>query len=159
MGGMDLRKIIHVSQALRRKLIWKLAKEEDKEWIKVYQAQYLQQSNSILIIENPPYGSPCWNGLMQIKYLITKYISWDLGSRDSIYFQEDAWLKSKPLMRYNKFQKGAKWTIVNQGDKIVDYYDKNEAKWIIKQAPENQIEKQLNKFRKKLKRLKEKPSN
>lgn len=75
-----------MNQALRGKLVWKLAMEEDREWIRVCQEKYLQGEKSILIVQNPPYGSPFWNGLMQTKDLITNHIAWEAGTRDTIYF-------------------------------------------------------------------------
>lgn len=41
-----------MSQALRDKLIWKLAMEEDRDLIRVCYRKYLQSNSSILTVEN-----------------------------------------------------------------------------------------------------------
>lgn len=88
--GQCLRKYAHVSQALRGKIIWKLAKKEDKEWVRIYRETYLQGNDSILIVENPPYGFIFWNGLMNVKHLITKYVQWEIGSGENTFFWKDS---------------------------------------------------------------------
>jgi len=62
---LGLRKMKLLNQALIGKLVWKMNIREETNWIKVCTTKYLQD-NQILRIENPPYGSPFWNDLVEI---------------------------------------------------------------------------------------------
>jgi len=45
--GLRIKKTNHMSQALRGKLVWRLAVEVNREWIKVCETKYLETSNDI----------------------------------------------------------------------------------------------------------------
>lgn len=124
-----------VGQACRSKLIWKISvneNNENRDWINLCKGKYLQQTNSILRVENPPLDSSFWNGVMQAKKVITNLVSWDLGKGNQIFFWEDAWLRKKPLIRYGRFKGLAEWDLKNQGETINDYTNLKGNKWILK---------------------------
>lgn len=135
-------------------MIWKIATEENRDWVELCKAKYLQKTQSILRIENPPQGSTFWNGLMQVKKLISDFTRWEIGKGDQVYFWEDAWLKEKPLIKYKDYKELAQWAIQNQGEMVNDYVNLKETKWIIKMSTHTNLREGVIKLGKLLKRKK-----
>lgn len=106
-GGLGLRKMKVLSQSLRIKLVWQFDINKKREWIKVFIAKYLKE-NHIIQIANPPYTSPLWNGLANVRFVVINNTIWNVGNGESILFWEDAWIRERPLISYNMLKKEAK---------------------------------------------------
>jgi len=107
----------HLKLALRVKMKWNIAIEEDREWVKVCKPKYLNNKNHFLRISNPPYGSPFSNEIIKIKVI---------GNGEDIIFWENHWTKNRPLMSWSKLNKAARWIKERKGAKIKYYFmDKN----------------------------------
>lgn len=89
-----------LSQALRSKLVCKLAINEEREWVKFCTTKYLQK-NHIIRIAKPPYGSPCWNGLMDVRYVVISTTVWNVRYGEYSFFWEDSWIRERSLISFN----------------------------------------------------------
>lgn len=91
-----------VNQAMRAKFAWKLCHNEDREWVKICKNKYLEESNSLLTLRNPPKGSSFWNGLVEMRnYIMVKSI-WEANNGQIILIWYDKWLGSTSLVDYVK---------------------------------------------------------
>ena len=63
---------------------------------------------------------------------------------------EDAWFYIKPLIRYKKYKWEVQWALFNQGEKVEQYDNKNEAMWEFKKLDDHQIRNQLRELQRKL---------
>lgn len=110
-GGLGISHVTIVSEALRGKMAWRLATEENKQWIDVCRRKYLQKDNPFLRVEKLPYGYPFWNGLVLVQKKINRCITWRIGNGKDTYFWEDTWLREQPLAKYEEFKKIVKWAM------------------------------------------------
>lgn len=83
------------------------------------------KDNSFLRIENLPFGSPFWNGLVQVQKNINRYVIWEIGNGKDTYFWEDTWLREQPLVEYEDLKKMARWIMRKQGEKVSNYLSKD----------------------------------
>lgn len=81
-------------------MAWNLAIKEDRDWIKICKAKYLDSKNNFLRVVNPPYGSPLQNGIIKLRYWIYKNVKWKVGNGNDMYFWQDHWTKGKPLISF-----------------------------------------------------------
>lgn len=145
-GGLSLRKMKQVSLTLHGKLIWQQAMGLEKEWVQIIRNKYMMGEDAILRIQNPPYGSTFWNGLISAKLQLVSNISWEVGNGSNIFMWEDIWFMKRPLIYYSQLQEGGRWVQENQGYIIDKYYDKTLKKWFFSKPPNIHQKDQLYKL-------------
>lgn len=146
-GGLGISQMTIVSEALWGKMAWWLATKESKQWIDVCRRKYLQKDNPFLRVENLPYGSPFWNGLVQVQKNINRYITWRVGNGKDTYFWEYTWLREQPLAEYEDLKKIAKWIMRKQDEKVSNYLSKDGQNWIFSKVEVQPIKDQLQKIK------------
>ncbi|GLJ30873.1 hypothetical protein SUGI_0613830 [Cryptomeria japonica] len=92
-GGAGLRKMDLQNIALGAKLSWKMYREPQKLWCKIFPKKYLDidQSDRILTVVNADRGSATWNFLWDCRSVITDHISWHIGSGSKEKFWVGSW--------------------------------------------------------------------
>ncbi|XP_059066510.1 uncharacterized protein LOC131857802 [Cryptomeria japonica] len=92
-GGASLRKMELQNSALDAKLSWKMCKEPQKIWSRLFQKKYLdsEDTNRILTVANTERGSAMWNFLWDCKHIITDHILWQIGNGNTALFWRDSW--------------------------------------------------------------------
>ncbi|GLJ41989.1 hypothetical protein SUGI_0869280 [Cryptomeria japonica] len=92
-GGADLRKMEVQNSALGAKLAWKMCKEPQKLWCRLFQRKYLDSddTNKILTMANSERGSATWNFLWDSRHIITNHISWQIGNGCTALFWRNSW--------------------------------------------------------------------
>lgn len=73
----------------------------EKEWVQIIRNKYMMGEDVILRIQNPPYGSTFWNGLISIKPQLLSNISWEVGNGSNVLMWEDVWFNKIPLIYYS----------------------------------------------------------
>lgn len=76
-GGASLRKMELQNSALGAKLSWKMCKEPQKLWVRLFRKKYLDSDdpNRILTVANSGWGSAMWKFLWDCRHVITEHIS------------------------------------------------------------------------------------
>lgn len=92
-GGLGIRKIRHLNNALLAKQIWRIC-QASGEWREIMIKKYLRrQSLSLLLHETEiPQGSYIWNGILKAKALAKSKAKWKIGKGENISFWQDDWM-------------------------------------------------------------------
>ncbi|GLJ44383.1 hypothetical protein SUGI_0930370 [Cryptomeria japonica] len=117
---MDLQNI-----ALGAKLSWKMYREPQKLWCKIFQKKYLDmdQPNRILTVANADRGSATWNFLWECRSVITDHISWHIGRGNKAKFWEDSWEGEPALNELFMEQDWINSIKDRYGSYVEDYFD------------------------------------
>ncbi|XP_057866898.2 uncharacterized protein LOC131074323 [Cryptomeria japonica] len=92
-GDAGLRKMGLQNSALGAKLTWKMCKEPQKPWCRLFQKKYLDSDdpNKIISVANSARGSATWNFLWENRNIITDHMSWQIGNGKAVLFWHDSW--------------------------------------------------------------------
>lgn len=78
LGGLGIRDLSRVNEALLMKLLWKLASNNSALWIDLVKAKYLPRSE--LWLSKRTYKcSSCWRGIMAVRSTLLPLLTWRLG--------------------------------------------------------------------------------
>ncbi|KAH9292951.1 hypothetical protein KI387_041863, partial [Taxus chinensis] len=123
MGGLGIKNIEKMNEALIAKMGWRLLSEK-QPWIDVIKAKYLNQQAvySYLHEEQLPNGSIFWNNLVKSRNFIKQGSKWKVGDGSEINFWEDNWFSDNLLERFGT----AKDSLISKyGTKVKDYIEGN----------------------------------
>ena len=132
MGGLGIKKLNWQNEALGAKLSWRLYKEHNQKWARILYNKYLNANDplSIFRMKSLPKGSDSWNFIAKSRYLITKYLTWDIGNGQDALFWEDSWDGLPPLDSQGHLVECKNLLSHHWGDKVKDYMIlNNDQKW------------------------------
>ncbi|XP_078153121.1 uncharacterized protein LOC144548322 [Carex rostrata] len=78
-GGLAIRNLARVNEAMLMKSLWKLAAGSEALWVKIVHAKYMPRSD----IWTNKRGSRCtvfWKGIMSLRPLLLPWLCWKLGN-------------------------------------------------------------------------------
>ena len=75
-------------------------------------------------MRNLPKGSECWNFMSKCRKLICKFLTWDVGSGDSVFFWEDSWDGHPAISTLAHIDELKQKLISLWGEKVKDYKTK-----------------------------------
>lgn len=90
MGGLGLRSIEEMNKALVMKVIWKLASNEDAQWVQVLKAKYFPRG-AFWTSQRRTRCSKLWRNLMDLRPLMQNHICWKIGSGENILVYSQPW--------------------------------------------------------------------
>ncbi|GLJ44142.1 hypothetical protein SUGI_0920540 [Cryptomeria japonica] len=133
-GGATLRKMDLQNVTLGAKISWKMYREPQKLWCKIFQKKYLDLDHidRILIVVNAERGSATWRILWDCKSVITDHISWHIDRGTKEIFWVDSW-KGEPTLNELIIDQDWMNTIeARHGSYVCDYFDTNPSNGSIK---------------------------
>ncbi|KAK3183221.1 hypothetical protein Dsin_030507 [Dipteronia sinensis] len=92
-GGLGIKKMKGMNQALLAKIEWRLLHNEDEFWCKLFKHKYFH-NKSLLDINHTRCG-PCsstWKCIIHGVKLLTKGLKWRIGKGDQILFWTYVWV-------------------------------------------------------------------
>ncbi|CAL9002606.1 unnamed protein product [Prunus brigantina] len=100
-GGLGIKKMAWMNQALLAKFGWRLLQHEQGLWAEVFKAKYLKQKDILTAKASLfPCCSSAWRGVLYGTSTISKGIKWRVGSGDNVRFWTDNWLSCGPLQQH-----------------------------------------------------------
>ncbi|KAL8166813.1 hypothetical protein V2J09_008312 [Rumex salicifolius] len=98
-GGLGIKKMTTLNQALLGKLSWRFLTQCDSLWASVLRAKYVRPSEAI---QNHP--SRIWKGIQSgVQNVVLKGCRWNLGDGNTIRFWRDIWILDEPLFESTTF--------------------------------------------------------
>ncbi|XP_059071290.1 uncharacterized protein LOC131864838 [Cryptomeria japonica] len=99
--GVGLKKMELQNSALGAKLSWKMCKEPQKLWCRLFQKKFLdsEDTNRNLIVANTERGSATWNFPWECRHIIIDHISWKISNGSTALFWRDSWDGFPPLSK------------------------------------------------------------
>lgn len=79
MGGLGLRSLTEMNRALMLKIVWKLAKGDDTQWVKELEAKYFPRG-AFWSIQRRNRSSKFWKQIMQLRPMLEMHVAWKVGS-------------------------------------------------------------------------------
>ncbi|XP_075670206.1 putative mitochondrial protein AtMg00310 [Castanea sativa] len=92
-GGMGFRELSRFDDSLLAKQVWRLKKNEDTLFHKVFKANFFP-SCSIMEANSLSKGSYAWKTITQAKRVVELGLVWQVGDGKSIKVRGDKWLPS-----------------------------------------------------------------
>lgn len=77
-GGLGIRDLSRMNEALMMKLLWKIASGNSALWVDVVQAKYMPRSELWLVKRNYKC-TPCWRAIMSARDQLLPMLTWRLG--------------------------------------------------------------------------------
>ncbi|KAL6272731.1 hypothetical protein ACE6H2_023423 [Prunus campanulata] len=103
-GGLGIKKMAWMNQALLAKSGWRLLQQEQGLWAEVFKAKYLKQSDILTAkASNSHCCSSAWRGVLYGISPLSKGLKWRVGSGDNVRFWTDNWLSCGPLQQHALF--------------------------------------------------------
>lgn len=100
-GGLAIRDLALVNDAMLLKSLWKLASRENAQWISIVIAKYLPRSK-LWHSARTYQCTSFWRGLMSLREKLIPMTSWDIGKGDRCNVFGEPWFESattyKPLI-------------------------------------------------------------
>lgn len=97
MGGLGIRPLKLVNQALLGKWLSRIGEDNNSLWRKIILAKYELGRNG-WDIGGPSYRhSAIWKGITSVREMFNSHISFQVGSGSAIYFWLDVWMGDRPL--------------------------------------------------------------
>ncbi|KAJ1703769.1 hypothetical protein LUZ63_003548 [Rhynchospora breviuscula] len=91
-GGLGLRDVTVLNQAMTMKILWKLASRDHDEalWVQVLRAKYLSRS-SLWLAKAPTRCSKLWHAVLDCRQFLQPHIKWILGNGMKSSLIGDPW--------------------------------------------------------------------
>ncbi|KAK9139396.1 hypothetical protein Scep_009077 [Stephania cephalantha] len=100
-GGLGLKKMRLMNEALLMKLVWRLVSSTNELWVQLLKAKYGDVSPQMSELPNTRKGSHLWRSLGKIWSNTLQNIGWAVGNGTVSRFWLDNWLNlEKPLGEY-----------------------------------------------------------
>lgn len=96
-GGLGIRPLRHVNNALLGKWLWRLGKEDPNLWRQVIVAKYRVMRDGWIVNGAPRGGSSLWKGIASVYDLFTVQVRYRVGLGDKILFWQDLWVGDNTL--------------------------------------------------------------
>lgn len=95
-GGLGIRRSGPMNQALLCKAAWRIQKEKERIWAKMFHAKYFRNSTNYSINHSANCSST-WRGICHCARLLRQGSQWRVGHGAQIKFLTDVWLDIGPL--------------------------------------------------------------
>ncbi|XP_021826059.1 uncharacterized protein LOC110766949 [Prunus avium] len=103
-GGLGIKKMAWMNQALLAKSGWRLLQHEQGLWAEVFKAKYLKQRDILTATaSNFQCCSSAWRGVLYGISTLSKGLKWRVGSGENVRFWTDNWLSCGPLQQHALF--------------------------------------------------------
>lgn len=96
-GGLRLRDLKIINLALKSKISYSLSCNEDRNWVKICKAKYLEPNTYFLKAKTIWWGSSFWNDLVKTRLILWAHTIWRIDDGSQICFWDDYWLDLNPL--------------------------------------------------------------
>lgn len=122
-GGLGIRNLRQMNDAMLGKLVWCIYEEDQSLWSRALRSKYLDSFDKerIFTVENAPYGSMIWNGLRRVRLKIVKFLQWKPSIGNKIDFWQDSWLLTHPLSSCGALQNLKLLLTSRWGNKLESY--------------------------------------
>ncbi|GLJ16496.1 hypothetical protein SUGI_0281610 [Cryptomeria japonica] len=124
-GGVGLRKMELQNISLGEKLTWKIYKEQQKLWCRLFRKKYLDsdESNRIITMANTVRGSATWNFIWDSIHIITEHVSWRILNRRMTKFWRDSWDGEPTLSDLFEYQDQVHLVEFTMGRNVCNYFE------------------------------------
>lgn len=85
-GGLGIRDLVSMNEALMMKSLWGVATGSDSQWVSLVKARYFLRS--FLWLSGDYNCTRFWRSLMQLRSKLAPMVCWDLGELECIVFGE-----------------------------------------------------------------------
>ncbi|XP_073046080.1 uncharacterized protein [Primulina eburnea] len=122
LGGLGIKRMYPLNQALLTKLGWRLMEEKESLWTLVLKGKYTRNSTDSRSFKSRQGSSKVWQGISKIMQYVEKGTKQVARNGTSTYFWTDKWIEKSPL--YTFLLKS-----IDQADiqkKVHDYWIKGE---------------------------------
>ncbi|KAJ1704151.1 hypothetical protein LUZ63_003930 [Rhynchospora breviuscula] len=92
MGGLGVKDLESFGEALFLKLVWSLAADEDKPWVKICKAKYYPNVG-FWRAKNVSVGSKMWRQIMSKKEFFQDTVMWDVQNGEKICALSQPWFQ------------------------------------------------------------------
>lgn len=93
MGGLAIRDLEKVNQALLLKALWKLASNAESQWVKLVRAKYIP--NRKLWLSKRTYRcTNFWRGIMHLREKLLEMIHWHIGDGKGVHVFGEPWFQN-----------------------------------------------------------------
>jgi Reverse transcriptase (RNA-dependent DNA polymerase)/zinc-binding in reverse transcriptase/Endonuclease/Exonuclease/phosphatase family len=100
-GGLQIKEIRTMNDALLLKLVWQMAQGKDKIWIEVMQAKYCP--NEGIWGARPMTGvSLLWRKILSLREVLKEDVQWNIGSGTDIRVYNQPWVEGWENIRPNE---------------------------------------------------------
>lgn len=98
-GGLGIKRIAAMNQAMLAKTSWRMLQNDKGLWHEIYKAKYLRRASFL----DPNYTCPnssssTWRSIIFGAKLLNQGLQWRVGKGDSISFWTDCWLPTGALI-------------------------------------------------------------
>lgn len=92
MGGLGLRGLGEMNQALVLKNVWKIVSGSTARWVLIMQSKYYPRS-CFLATNRTNNCTKMWRNLVQLKPLLYEHLAWKIGSGEEIPIFSQPWFQ------------------------------------------------------------------
>ncbi|KAL0292813.1 UNVERIFIED_CONTAM: Retrovirus-related Pol polyprotein from type-2 retrotransposable element R2DM [Sesamum radiatum] len=98
-GGLGIRRVMHLNQALMLKHVWRLLREDRSSiWVQWVLLHRLQRQS--LWTSNLATATWCWKQLLKISHILKPGLDYRVGNGDKFKVWLDIWHERGPLIRH-----------------------------------------------------------
>jgi hypothetical protein len=92
LGGLGIRRLVHMNTACLMKLAWTMRRGEEALWIDVFRGKYSRGHPNFDQIVSKTHDSSLWKALVSIWGNFDLYEFWSIGKGNMVKVWEDKWL-------------------------------------------------------------------
>jgi ribonuclease HI len=92
IGGLGIRRLVHMNQACLMKLAWAVRNGENALWIEVLKGKYSRGRPNFEQVSFKTQDSSLWKNLVNIWSNLGLYEFWSIGNSNMVKAWEDRWL-------------------------------------------------------------------
>ena len=99
-GGLGIRPLRQMNQALLGKWLWRLGDESEGLWKELVEGKYGVLRNGWDVREVSYKASPIWKGILSVKDNFMMNITYRMGMGEKILLWKDNWIGDRPLANH-----------------------------------------------------------
>ncbi|KAL5831677.1 hypothetical protein ACOSQ4_017031 [Xanthoceras sorbifolium] len=98
-GGLGVKNLKHMNQALLAKSSWRLLHDKEGLWAQILSSKYLKRDSTVINENNFPGSSSTWKGIVHGAKIVAKGLKWRVGNGATILFWMDDWVPDIGILK------------------------------------------------------------